>query len=198
MYRGLGSAVELAHLLISGSVGEGGTAVDATAGNGHDTVFLAGLVGAGGRVYALDIQERALENTRSLLEKSGLSERVTLVLAGHEELAGIVPGPVDAILFNLGFLPGGDRSVATKASTTVRALHSSAEILRPGGRIGLVVYTGHPGGREECEAVEKWGSALDPGKFSVIKIRFLNRAEKAPVVFVAEKRVNSGESQPSA
>ncbi|MCL6594483.1 MAG: methyltransferase domain-containing protein [Alicyclobacillus sp.] len=89
MSRGLGSAVSLVHLLISQSVGKGGTAVDATAGNGKDALFLAGLVGPEGRVYAIDIQEKALQKTRELLESEGQAGQVVFIHASHEELANL-------------------------------------------------------------------------------------------------------------
>ncbi|MDK2889326.1 MAG: hypothetical protein PWP72_2204 [Thermoanaerobacter sp.] len=198
MSRGLGSAVHLAQLLVSGAVRDGGTAVDATAGNGKDTLFLARLVGPDGQVYAFDIQEKALETTRALLEEAGLAERVTLINAGHEEMERLVPGPVDAVIFNLGYLPGGDHALITHAGTTVRALRSALNLLRPGGRTGLVVYTGHPGGREECDRVEELASSLDGKLYRVIKISFINRAAHAPVVIVIEKAGAFNEGQAAA
>lgn len=198
MSRGLGSAVHLVQLLVSGAVRDGGTAVDATAGNGKDTLFLAGLVGPDGQVYAFDIQEKALQTTRALLDEAGLAERVTLINAGHEEMERLVPGPVDAVIFNLGYLPGGDHALITHAGTTVRALRSALNLLRPGGRIGLVVYTGHPGGREECDRVEGLASSLDGKLYRVIKISFINRAAHAPVVIVIEKAGAFNEGQAAA
>lgn len=187
MSRGLDSAVHLVQQFLAQSVKSGGTSVDATAGRGNDTLFLAGLVGPAGRVYSFDIQEEALHSTRLLLENAGLAERVTLLKAGHEDMDKHVAGPVDTVIFNLGYLPGGDHSFKTKPDSTVRALKSALGLLRPGGRAGLVIYTGHPGGMEECEAVEKTASNLDGALFSVIKIAALNRAATAPVVIIIEK-----------
>ncbi len=187
MHKGLGSAVDLVQLLIAESVKRGGTVVDATAGNGADTLFLARLVGPKGKVYAFDIQEKALLATRGLLGEAGLAGRVALIQSGHEEIESFVPGALDAVIFNLGYLPGGDHSVVTRADTTVTALNAALNPLRPGGRVGLVIYTGHPGGREECIAVEKLAASLDRTRFRAIRINFLNRAAHAPVVIVIEK-----------
>lgn len=187
MSEGIGSAVYLAQLFVSDSLRPGGTAVDATAGNGNDVLFLARRVGAGGRVYAFDTQAEALQNTKRLLERNGCADRVELLQAGHEEMKALVPGPVDAVMFNLGYLPGGDHAIVTRPETTLKALRGALDLLRPGGRIGLVVYTGHPGGKEEGETVERFASSLDPSHFKVIKIVFLNRAANAPVVIVIEK-----------
>ena len=82
------------------------TVVDATMGNGHDTLFLAEQVGPGGHVYAFDIQPEAVESTRKLLEEHGLSDRVTLLCRSHADLAEAVPAGVAAVVFNLGWLPG--------------------------------------------------------------------------------------------
>lgn len=187
MSRGLDSAVHLVQLFITQVVRSGGTAIDATTGRGHDTQFLAGLVGSEGRVYAFDTQADALQSTSLLLEEAGLADRVTLIEDSHEEMKKYVPGPADAVIFNLGYLPGGDHSCVTKPDTTVRALHTALDLLRPGGRIGLVIYTGHPGGAEECEAVEKAAACLDGAHFNVIKIVVLNRSAGAPVIIVIEK-----------
>ncbi len=187
MSRGLDSAVHLVQLLISQVVRSGGTAIDATAGRGHDTLFLAGLVGSAGRVFAFDTQADALQSTGRLLEEAGLADRVTLIEDSHEEMKKHVTGPADAVIFNLGYLPGGDHLYVTKPDPTVSALHTALDLLRPGGRIGMVIYTGHPGGAEECEAVERAASSLDGALFSVIKIVVLNRSAGAPVIIVIEK-----------
>jgi predicted methyltransferase len=185
--RGLDSAVHLVQLFIAQVVRSGGTVIDATAGRGHDTLYLAGLVGSEGRVFAFDTQADALQSTSLLLEKAGLADRVTLIEDSHEEMKKYVSGPADAVIFNLGYLPGGDHLYVTKPDTTVRALHTALDLLRPGGRIGLVIYPGHPGGTEECKAVERAAACLDGALFSVIKIVVLNRSAGAPVIIVIEK-----------
>ena len=155
-------------------------------------------MGAQGRVYAIDVQEKALQNTRALLEENGLYERVALVQAGHEDLGSLIKGPVDAVVFNLGYLPGGNHTITTRAETTLSALQSAVKLLRHGGRIGLIVYTGHTGGREEYEAVEDWASALDPENYGVIRINFINKGVNSPVVIVIERSGDRIEGQSSA
>ena len=185
--RGLNSAVHLVQHFLSEAVQSGGTAVDATAGRGNDTLFLASLIGPDGRVFSFDTQGSAIKETRLLLEKAGMIDRVTLVNAGHEDMEKYVTSPVDTVIFNLGYLPGGDHLYVTRPETTGRALESALRLLRPGGRVGLVIYTGHPGGAEECTAVESTAASLDGALFNVIKIVVLNRAASAPVVIVIEK-----------
>jgi tRNA G37 N-methylase Trm5 len=232
--------VAWARLFIGEALLPGSVAVDATAGNGHDTLFLAGAVGPSGRVYAFDIQPAALEATSALLAEANLEDRVELLLADHSFIAelirpktpasvgggfqravkssmdsaniqrGLIPplnevsfkgrclsGPVDAVMFNLGYLPGGDHSTITRPESTCAALRASLSLLAPGGRVSVVVYTGHPGAAHEREAVESLAANLSPGEFSVIKLTFMNRSPNAPVVILVEKAGPENESMAS-
>ncbi len=198
MLKGLGSAVHLAQLLISEAVVPGATAIDATAGNGYDTLFLARQVGPQGKVYAIDIQAGALQKAASLLQRAGVLDRVILLNSSHEEMEQLVPAPVDAVIFNLGYLPGGDHNLVTTCETTARALRSALKMLKPEGRIGLVIYTGHPGGREELAAVEELVSSLDGSLYRVVRSTFINRSDQAPVVIAIEKAGVGDENQPAA
>lgn len=148
---------ELAHALLAETVGPGSRAVDATAGNGHDTVFLARRVGPAGRVVALDIQPLAAATTRARLDREGLAANCAILVADHAELAAHLPadfrGATDGVILNLGYLPGSDHTVTTRPAGTLAALRAAVETLRPGGRLVCVAYTGHPGGEEEGAAV---------------------------------------------
>lgn len=143
--------------LISQVIGPGDVAVDATVGNGADTRFLSGLVGPAGRVFGFDIQRRALDEARHRLAKHGAADNVTLVHAGHEAMARHLPdevvGNVAGVMFNLGYLPGSDESVITRPETTCAAIDAALTVMRPGGVASLIIYTGHPGGAEEAEAI---------------------------------------------
>jgi SAM-dependent methyltransferase len=183
----LRGAVVLSHLFLKARVQPGDRVADATCGNGHDTLFLARLVGEGGKVWAFDIQEEALTNTRMLLEEAGCPGQVELVASGHERFAEIVGEPLRAAVFNLGYLPGGDKSVVTRPDETIAALEQAAGLLMPGGVITVCIYTGHPGGAEEGEAVEKWAAALPPAEFNVWLGRQINRPSSAPYLLLVEK-----------
>ena len=158
---------DVAHDLIAGHVHGGDIVIDATMGNGHDTLFLAQLVGETGHVFALDLQQRAIEQTRARLKTHGTTEPVTLIKGDHAEMAGLLPpgmaGSVAAIVFNLGYLPGGEKSVTTMTRSTLDALDASLELIKPGGIISLLVYVGHPGGLEEDVAIREWLGSL-PGE----------------------------------
>jgi len=195
-------------------------AVDGTAGNGHDTLFLARLVGARGLVHAFDVQPRALARTAERLAAAGLEERVVLHGRGHEELAAAVTAPqsvpqsvprtdsmagpltghltdnladpladspsmpmgegawprrITAAMFNLGFLPGSDRSVTTRSETTLAALEALLPLMAPEGVVSLHVYAGHPGGADEAAALEARLAGLDWNRWRVARYEFANK-----------------------
>lgn len=135
-------------------------AVDATAGNGHDTLFLATLAGNKTHIAAFDVQPEAISATRSRLEKNACGGKADLHLCGHEKMAEALGdawlGKTNAVFFNLGYLPGSNRHITTGAATTLSALNAAWHLLAPGGFISLTVYTKHPGGFEESENVAAW------------------------------------------
>ena len=184
---GLRGATALCHLFLRERVQAGDRVVDATCGNGHDTLLLARLVGSAGKVWGFDIQEPALAATAALLEREGCREQVELLHAGHERIAEFVDGPLDAVIFNLGYLPGGDREIVTRPAETLSALNQASELLAPGGRICIVLYSVHPGGTEEAEAVESWAAGLPPKEFHVWRSRQMNRSPAAPYLILVEK-----------
>jgi len=149
------SVTERAHELLRPHIRPGDIAIDGTAGNGHDTLFLAECVGPGGKVFAFDIQKIALERTATLL--AGF-RNVELIGASHSELKREIPaefhGRIAVAMFNFGYIPNGDRSIRTRTATSVAALAAASELLRPGGWLSAILYTGHPGGAEEAGAAE--------------------------------------------
>lgn len=191
--------LDAAHTLATAALAPGGTAVDATVGNGHDTVVLARGVGKAGTVYGFDVQAAAIAETRRRLRAAGLEARVELVRSGHETMPRHVPerlhGAVDAIMFNLGYLPGSDSALTTGSTTTVPALRASVRLLRPGGVLTIVLYTGHEGGAEEAEAVEAWAEGLAQEEFEALSYRFVNQRNDPPRLLAVEKRTAGGEGR---
>ncbi len=142
------------HALLGVVLRPGDRALDGTCGNGHDCLFLARAVGPAGSVVAIDTQAIALERSALRLLEAGVRERVQLVLGDHGDLPRHLAGQfLRAAIFNLGYLPGGTREHTTSAQSTVRALEHTLDALVPGGRVVVVAYTGHPGGRAEAAAV---------------------------------------------
>jgi SAM-dependent methyltransferase len=179
--------VPLAHLFIRRFVRRGDHVVDATCGNGHDTLLLAELVGPGGRVWAFDIQREAVEATASLLACAGGFDSVVLVHAGHETMAGECSGPLKAVVFNLGYLPGGDRTVVTRPESTLAGLEQSLELLTPGGVVIISLYPGHEAGRQERPALESRLALLPPAGFHVWRMGQMNVPATAPYIILVQK-----------
>lgn len=169
----------------------GDAAVDATMGNGHDTLLLCELVGEAGRVYAFDVQQKALENTKKRLAEAGVLSRARLHCLGHERMQEIVEEPAAAVVFNLGWLPGGDHSVTTRWETTRRAVEAALRLLKPLGVLVICAYPGHPEGDREREALMGFLSALPPQRFNVLWHKFLNAGPGAPECFVIQKQRES-------
>ncbi|MCR4885702.1 MAG: class I SAM-dependent methyltransferase [Clostridiales bacterium] len=184
----LRSARYLAAEALERAVAPGDTVIDATMGNGHDTLFLCRLVGEAGRVYAFDVQSQAVENTRARLTENGMLDRAHLFCLGHEHMVEKAPGPVAAAVFNLGWLPGGDHGVTTRWETTKAAVESALALLRPLGVLVVCAYPGHPEGDRERKNLTALLSALPPQKYSVLHQRFLNAGAGAPECFVVQKQ----------
>ncbi|WP_138295912.1 MULTISPECIES: class I SAM-dependent methyltransferase [unclassified Clostridium] len=182
------SARALSHWAISQVVKPGEQVVDATAGNGYDTLFLAKQVGELGRVFSFDVQQLALTRTREKLEEQALDGRCQLILDSHEHLTRHVQAPVAACMFNLGYLPAGDRAVKTLWPSTQKAIVSALSLLRPGGRVSICAYPGHTEGRQEAEALTEWLKTLREAEYTALHLVFANQTENAPQWFVIERK----------
>jgi SAM-dependent methyltransferase len=160
----------VAHEAITQRLKSGDLAIDATVGNGFDTLFLARRIAPGGRVIGFDVQSVALDAARRRLAEADLLACVELHRLGHERLGATLPaewhGRVAAVTFNLGYLPGGDKRLITRATTTLPALWQALAVLRPGGLLSLLVYRGHDGAADEADAVARWAQGLD-GRYLV-------------------------------
>ena len=178
----------LAQQTIGELLREGDVAIDATAGNGHDTQFLAGCVGVTGRVLAFDVQEAAMRSTRERLREVGLEERVEFHLASHARMAEFAEaGSVAAVMFNLGYLPGEDHALATEAAETMRALDAAAVVLKSGAVLSVVCYPGHPQGTEEAASVERWMNGRAADAWRVAKYAMVGTKAPAPFLMIARK-----------
>ena len=189
-----GRTTGAAHRAWASVLRAGDFAIDATVGNGNDALALARLVGPGGRVLAMDRQPAALSATRALLEASlpggaaAASSWWDLQEGCHAALLPRVPpGTANLVCFNLGYLPGGDKAVTTRASTTLPALASAAQALSPGGLLSVMLYVGHPEGQEESKAVLGWAEGLAPGGWTAVLQKLVNRPT-APLLLMMTKR----------
>jgi tRNA G37 N-methylase Trm5 len=183
----LKNSLYLSHEIIQKTVKNGDTVVDATTGNGKDTVFLAELVGDQGRVYSFDIQTVAIEKTTEKLKAKGIEKRVILINGSHANMCKHIDGSVKAVMFNLGYLPGGDHDICTKASSTIEAVESAMRLISVNGIITIVVYHGGDSGFEEKEHVLKFIQSIDSRHFTVTKTEFVNQINCPPILICIEK-----------
>lgn len=172
---------EFCHDLIRKAVRPGDVCIDATAGNGRDTELLCALAGPSGKVYAFDIQEEALGRTGKRLQDKGYEAE--LILDGHEHMEEYVreAGRVSCIVFNFGYLPGGDHKTATRPDTSIAAIRAGLCLLKPGGWMSLCIYSGGDTGSSEKEAILGFLKTLDASRYLVIASSWYNRPNHPPV-----------------
>lgn len=180
-----------ARLLLEKAVQEGDVVIDATVGNGNDTLFLANLVGATGNVYGFDIQEDAIQTTSSKIKEHQL-EQVTLFQTGHENMKDYIPSihhrKVTGAIFNLGYLPGGNKEIVTKSATTIAAIEQLLEITSAEGIIVLVIYHGHEEGAIERDDLLQYVQKIDQAVAHVLEYKFINQKNNPPFIIAIEKR----------
>ncbi|MCL1816884.1 MAG: methyltransferase domain-containing protein [Clostridiales bacterium] len=179
-------ATEISHRLLDAAVSKGDIVLDATAGNGHDTCYLAELVGDAGQVWAFDIQKAACRATAQALTQRGLLARARIICDDHANIAAYHIPPLACAIFNLGWLPGSDHSVVSGTSTVI-ALQAAFNIIKPGGVIVVVSYPGHEKGAWEYLAVQNWLSSFSDKEARSLKISYPAH-EQAPVVLFIEKQ----------
>lgn len=187
MYKYFNNATSIAKEIMKNKVTEGDVVVDATIGNGHDTLLLAELVGSQGKVYGFDIQQTAIISTKQKLNEHNLSERVYLIRDSHENIDKYLVNKVDLIVFNLGYLPGGDHDIVTKVDTTIIALEKSLDLLKENGLLLVTTYVGHREGKNEDKYINEYFSHLDQKKFNVLKFEFINQVNEPPLLYGVEK-----------
>ncbi len=175
--------METAHLLLKHHLSKDDIVIDATVGNGNDTLFLAPLVQ---HVYAFDIQKRAIDQTSTLLKQENI-RNVTLIHASHETFKDYVV-TFQAAIFNLGYLPGGDKSITTEKDVTLRTLISMLEALKHGGFIQLVVYTGHEQGKLESDQLNHYLKTLSTVHYKVLKIDLPFQDNTPPYIYMIYKK----------
>ena len=186
-YGNMIDLLQLQKQFILNHLGEGDVAVDFTMGNGHDTEFLSKTVGKEGHVYAFDVQQQAVDSTAANLKKAGCPENYTLILDSHHKVKEYVQGPIRAGMFNLGYLPGSDKSVTTMRVTTMPAIEAAIDLLDHGGVLLVAVYPGHAEGDAEGKMVLDYFATLDRHVICCTLIRILN-SPASPFFIVIEKK----------
>ena len=175
------NALSLSHQFLRGNIRAGQTIIDATAGNGGDTLCIAELLGGQGKILAFDIQEDAVNNTRAKLAAAGYSDIAEVILDSHANMDKYAaPESVDGIVFNFGWLPGGDHDIFTRKDSSIAAIEKSLSLLKPGGFMSLCVYYGRNNGYEERDAILDYIKTIDNRGYTVLRIDFPNRHNDPP------------------
>ncbi len=191
----LSNAVQISHLLLKEALLKAKIIVDATAGNGNDTLFLAENALDNAKIYAFDIQQEALNNAELKLQNRYDSDgnlrsknlQVKFIHDSHEHIAAYVNENVDLAIFNLGYLPGGNHSVTTKLNSTLKALTVLIEKANINAHIAIVVYPGHEEGAKEAATLKNFLAGLDKKYFTVGHYQMINHTNNAPRLYWIEK-----------
>lgn len=184
--------VSFVKTVMENEIRPGDTVIDATVGGGLDTLFLSRTVGPQGAVFGFDVQQQALDKALQRLASEQAPDNVRLFLAGHEALTEHIPdhlhGKMAGAMFNLGYLPGSDQRVITRPGTTCAAIDTTLGLLRKGGVISMVLYTGHPGGEDEAGAVEDHCASLPMNTARIMRCTMLNQPTAQTRLLFLEKR----------
>lgn len=182
---------EFALYLVQGYISEGDVVVDATCGNGYDTLRLAQLSPA--KLYAFDIQQEAVDATKKRLLEAGFAEKledgaIEVICDSHEHLTDHVKTFIQAAVFNLGYLPGADKGCTTSASSTMRAVRSCLSRLEPDGLVCITMYSGHPAGRQEKEHLLAFAENLDKRQWHCAYINLINQPAAPPEILLITRK----------
>ena len=176
---------ELALHLCSAYIGAEDIAVDCTCGNGHDTLWLANRCK---RVYSFDIQKTAIESTSKLLMQNDINN-VELIEGSHEKIKEYVKETPNIIVFNLGFLPGGDKGVTTKRESSLNAIKDAVDLLAVDGILSITMYPGHEQSKFEQDMILEWAQSLNGREYHAVFANMLNQSERAPqVLWITKKK----------
>lgn len=179
MYKYVGDLSNLAHNIIKNYCLEFEAAIDATLGNGYDSDFLSTTFN---KVFCFEIQEAAIDSY-----KARKKENVTIISDSHENLLSHINVMVDCVIYNLGYLPGGDKNITTKADTTIESIKQALKILKPGGIISISIYVGHNEGEVEKDKIIQFVNDLPKNEFGAMLHTYINRNNKAPMLLIIEK-----------
>lgn len=185
------SHIDLAHFWLKKHLKPADTVIDATVGNGHDTCFLATLVGEKGAIHAIDIQQKALQNAQKKAKKELTPQQQAVIqwyCQSHIDLPCIL-GEVQAIIYNLGYLPGSDKELTTKTETTLQSLRLALQRIDSEGIIVVTCYPGHPEGKKEYSAIYEWSTNLCPKNWNPTWHTFVNR-KNSPALFLLQKTLS--------
>ncbi len=184
----LNNAIQFNKVIFNAFIKAGDVVLDATCGNGNDTLTLARLVGDEGFVYAFDIQKLAIENTRQLLKDNKLSDRTELILDSHENIDKYLDKKLDFAIYNLGYLPKGDKNIKTDSLSTILSVQKTLNFMKAGGILLVTCYRGHDKGLDEYYKVKDFAEKLDQKNFNSFLFHYINQKNYPPITIGIEVR----------
>jgi hypothetical protein len=184
----LRNAVEACHHILETKLKCGMTVVDATVGNGNDCMFIKDCIGQSGHLLGFDLDQRAIEITLKRLNDKGFIENITLFTQSHVEMLAHISVPIDAVVFNLGYLPGLSKDYITQSGSTLEAITQALELIKIGGFVIIVVYPGHPEGAQESRRLQPFISSLNQKKHHVFQLLYPNQVNDPPYLVYIERR----------
>ena len=209
---------ELAMSIAKEYIRPGGLVIDATCGNGHDTLALANALwpestavcDKGAQLLAFDVQKAAIESTRTALIEAGFgaqmdSGQIVLIQDDHANMAehiNVLCGwsaddhantadPTTGaclVVFNLGYLPGGSKQITTESASTLRAVEAALDLLSKDGLICITMYSGHEAGAKEKQALLAFAEELDSHIFHAAYINMVNQANDPPEILLISRK----------
>lgn len=180
----LENPIDLNQRILNTILKGGDSVIDATCGNGHDSVFIAEKIGQAGHLFCFDTQAIAIKNTQEALQNLNNKPTCYFFNESHENLGNSVKSKVDCVFYNLGYLPNSDKSIITIAETTIKSLQSAFNLLKPNGIVSLISYLTHDE-QNEFQQLKSFLFDLDYNKFSIAETTFILR-KTSPVLFIIE------------
>ncbi len=171
--------------LLKEKIDKNSVVIDATCGNGNDTLFLAKT--SAKKVYSFDIQKIAIERTEKLLEENELLSKCKLILDSHANFDNYVEDEFQAVIFNLGYLPNANHDITTNGKITKLTIEKMLKRISVGGIIVVVIYWGHQNGILEKEILCSYFETLNQKNIEVLQYQFINQKNNAPFLVALEK-----------
>lgn len=179
----INNPVKLSHYLIENRVKNNIRACDMTAGNGNDSKFILDKKNPK-ILYAFDIQKLSQERCQKLI---GQRENFKFILDDHKNIEKYIEEKIDLFIYNLGFLPRGNKSITTNYKSVIKSLESALSLLNKNGLILITFYPGHEAGKDEAFYVGIFLKNLDQKKFHLIKYDFYNQINTPPFLISIRK-----------
>lgn len=182
------NANDFTSMLIKSYVKENHICLDGTVGNGNDTMKILNTLNGTGKIYGFDIQEDAINHTESLIFSRNYKTEVLLIKDSHEYVDRYIKERINFAIYNLGYLPGGDKNIKTNYTSTIISIKKVLDLLAPNGILLITVYLGHPGGMDEYTAINDYLETLEQKNYNVFKLKFINQKNNPPIIFGVEAR----------